>query len=131
MTTFFFGARIDARGHIREVAKGLFAYEEPPTERLRWFKLDGTELAYTEYKSTFPANLRIDARGHVVAVQQYIGEPGGETAYRWYDLDGNELSAGGTPARFVRNLRIDARGHVREVQMDDEIWYDLNGEIAA
>lgn len=112
--------RIDARGHITEVLALSSVWD------YRWYKLDGSYTA-----GTFPdkpiLNLRMDARGHVREVQVECGEPAEGS---WYDLDGDWVEATGWPDSMLQNLRIDARGHIREVQMDDEIWYDLNGEAA-
>ena len=127
-----FNYKIDTRGHIAEVQLQRWDLgESPAVEYLRWYDLNGdvtdSTINYDE-PYLYPNNvlgLRIDSRGHVLAVLAY-GEDG--DPYHWYDLDGGDLEAG--PAEFVqiRDLRIDTRGHVRAVMLTDNKWYDLDGE---
>jgi len=81
-------------------------------------------------------NFRVDARGHVLAVQVWEYAEFGGYDYWWYDLDGSLLSSGHSVPRpnWVLALRVDARGHVvnllvREDGVWPPYWYDLDGYV--
>ena len=76
-------------------------------------------------------NLRIDTRGHILAVQ-VVEYPSQD--WVWYDLDGNVLSSGnGGAVCDIMGLRLDTRGHVvavlKGLMGDGEYhWYGLGGD---
>ena len=76
-------------------------------------------------------NLRIDTRGHILAVQiADLALP--DNDWWWYNLDGDVLSSGTGEAlkKQVYGLRLDTRGHVVAVLKGDGTywyWFDLDG----
>ena len=126
--------RIDSRGHVAAVQFTKWDYGQSPyVEYWRWYDLGGaiveSGVNYDE-PYVYPHNtlgLKLDSRGHVVAVLSYYGS--GEP-YHWYDLDGNDLGEGPEEFTQIAEIRADARGHVVAVYMPDPLnaWYDLDGE---
>jgi len=123
--------RIDPHGHV--VAVQLF-HQDVTTPYIwywQWHDLEGNQLdsAWGTPPDEYHQNvlgLRLDARGHVVAVLGYYasGEP-----YHWYKIDGTDLGEEGSEEYlYVIDVRIDARGHIIAVKMTDNNWYSLDGQ---
>ena len=120
--------RLDARGHVQAVQLYRMDYTPPYTQYWRWYNLNGTLVA-SGTTPQYPHNtlgLRLDARGHVIAVLAYYadGQP-----YHWFDLNGQDLGAQSGSYDYVMDIRLDARGHVLAVKMSDGHWYNLDGQV--
>lgn len=122
--------RLDTRGHAvaiqlnRFISGGL-----DPVDEWYWYDLDGNVLSGGS-EPVFPHNnlgLRLDTRGHVVAVLAWYDQS--QLIMHWYDLDGNDLGVGSVEEGCdLRHVRLDARGHFVAVAMTYEhIWYGLDG----